>query len=442
MFRLSAPVALTQIGLMMTGVIDTLMVSRLGVVELAASALGNMWQWSLLSLGLGIVMGIDPLISQAHGRGDGPGAALALQRGVALALVISVPLTLGLLFTEQGLLLLGQDPELARLAAHYNVYKTPTVVCFLVYSALRQYLQGRGLMAPATWVMWLSNAVHVPINWALIFGGLGLPALGLAGAAIGSSITTLLMLLGLAAWVKAFRLHAGAWRAWDRRSFSLRGLLQAGRLGVPVGAQLASEAWAFSASTLLAGRMGTEAVGAHQIVLSMAALTFMVPLGISQGTSTRVGNLVGRGDPFAVRRAAGAGLVLAAGAAVLSAGCFLSFRFELPRIFTPESRIIELAASVLPVAAAFQLADSSQVVAGGILRGLGRSDAAAVANVFAYYVVGLPLSYVLSVHFGYGLFGIWCGLALGLLSVAAVLMTRVARTVRRPLAELTVQVHR
>jgi len=440
LLRLSAPVALTQIGLMMTGVIDTLMVSRLGVTELAASALGNMWQWSLLSFGLGVVMGTDPMISQAHGRGDGPATALALQRGIVLAVLVSVPLTLGLLLTRQGLIALGQDAHVAALAAEYNLLKLPTIPCFLVYSALRQYLQGRTLMAPATWVMWISNAVHVVVNWALIFGNLGSPALGLAGAAIGSTLTTLFMLGALIAWIRAFGLHRGAWRRWDRSSFSFGGVMQAARLGVPVGAQISTEAWAFSIATLMAGRLGTQAVAAHQIVLNMAALSFMVPLGISQGAATRVGNLVGARDAMGVRRAAATALLLGAGVMVASATVFLLFRGELPRLFTPEQELHVLASAILPIAAAFQLSDGTQVVAAGILRGLGRPDATAVVNLVGYYALGLPLSYLLSVRLGYGLPGIWWGLAMGLLAVALVLVIRVARTAKRPLSDHTVEI--
>lgn len=438
--RLSAPVALTQVGLMMTGVIDTLMVSRLGVEELAASALANMWQWAFLSLGLGVVMGTDPLISQAHGRGDGPGTALALQRGVVLSLIVSVPLTLSLLLTERGLVFLGQDPRVAELAGSYNLFKLPTVTCFLVYSALRQYLQGRTLMAPATWVMWIGNALHVVLNWALIFGHLGSPALGLEGAAIGSSLTTLFLLGGLIAWTRLFNLHRGAWRPWDRSSFSLVGVLQAARLGIPVGAQISLEAWAFTITALMAGRIGTQAVAAHQIVMNMAALAFMVPLGVSQGAATHVGNLVGAGDPVRLRKAAVAALGMGAGVMVVSALGFLILRFDLPLLFTKETAVVALAATILPVAAAFQLSDGTQVVAGGILRGLGRPDAAAVANLLGYYALGLPLSYLFAFHLDYGLVGIWWGLAIGLLIVAVTLSIRVLKTASRPLSDHVVRV--
>jgi MATE family multidrug resistance protein len=148
--RMSAPIVLTQVGLMLTGVVDTLMVARVDVDSLAASAVGNMWQWSWMSLGVGLVMGIDPVISQAHGRGDEPTTGLALQRGVVLALAASVPLAVAQSLTEPGLLLLGQPAHVAARAADYNLLKLPTIPCFLVFTAMRGYLQDRTLMAPST----------------------------------------------------------------------------------------------------------------------------------------------------------------------------------------------------------------------------------------------------------------------------------------------------
>lgn len=437
--RLSAPVALAQLGLMMIGVVDTLMLSRVGVTALAAGALGNAWWWTLLSLGLGLVMGIDPLISQAHGRGDGPRAALALQRGLVLAVVVSLPVMAWCAATEQGLIAIGQDPEVAALAGRYNLLKLPTVPCFLVYSALRQYLQGRGLMAPATWVMWIGNVVHALLNWMLIFGHVGMPALGVEGAAIASSISTALLVALLAAWIVALRLHEGAWRPWGRDSFSARGLTQAVRLGLPVGLQISLESSAFSVSTSMAGWLGPEALASHQVVLNMAGLAFMVPLGISQGASTRVGNLIGAGDAPGMRRAARVSIGLGAFVMLFSAVAFSSLRFELPGLYTADASVIALAAQILPLAAAFQLFDGTQVVAGGVLRGMGRPDAAAIVNLFGYYGVALPCAYASGFVFGHGLVGIWTSLALGLTLVAAALLIWAHRTAQRPLASLRVQ---
>jgi multidrug resistance protein, MATE family len=437
--RLSAPVALAQLGLMMIGVVDTLMLSRVGVTALAAGALGNAWQWTFLSLGLGLVMGIDPLISQAHGRGDGPAAALALQRGIVLALVASVPLMLLVAHSERGLLALGQDPAVAALAGRYNQLKLPTIPSFLVYSALRQYLQGRGQMAPATWVIWIGNGVHAVLNWMLIFGHLGMPALGVEGAAIASSISTALLVALLAAWIVALRLHEGAWRPWGREAFSGRGLLQTVRLGLPVGLQVSLESSAFSISTTMAGWLGPEALASHQVVLNMASLSFMVPLGISQGASARVGNLIGAGDVPGMRRAARVSIALGAFVMLFSAVAFSALRFELPGLYTDDANVLARAAQILPLAAAFQLFDGTQVVAGGVLRGMGRPDAAAIVNLLGYYGVALPCAYASAFVFGHGLVGIWTSLALGLTLVAIALLVWAHRTAQRPLAALRVQ---
>jgi MATE family multidrug resistance protein len=423
---------------MMTNIVDTMMVGHLGVTELAASALGNMWQWTFMSFGFGLVMGIDPLVSQAHGRGDGNGVALAYQRGIVLAVLVSIPIVLAMVFTREGLILLGQDAHTAALAGEYNLWKLPTVPCFLLYTALKQYLQGRTMMAPATWVMWLGNVAHVIVNYLLIFGNFGAPKLGLVGAAIANSTTTFLLALGLVVWVRGFRLYEGATRPWDEQSFAPRALLRVARLGLPVGGQVWLEANAFSIAALMAGWLGTVAVAGHQVALSLAALAFMVPIGISQGAATRVGNLVGAGDGTGMRHAVRASLALGIGAMTISAVAFVVFRSALPKLFTPDAAVIALSATILPVAAAFQLSDGAQGVAGGVLRGLGRPDATAVVHLFGFYAVALPAAYVFGIRGGAGLFGVWVALAAGLTVVAALLLYWVARTVRRPLSELRV----
>ncbi|HEX6275513.1 MAG TPA: MATE family efflux transporter, partial [Polyangiaceae bacterium] len=174
------------------------------------------------------------------------------------------------------------------------------------------------------------------------------------------------------------------------------------------------------------------------VALSLAALAFMVPIGISQGAATRVGNLVGAGDVIGMRHAVRASLALGIGAMTISAAAFVVFRAGLPKLFTPDTAVIALAATILPVAAAFQLSDGAQGVAGGVLRGLGRPDATAVVHLFGFYAVALPAAYVFGIRGGQGLFGVWVALAAGLTIVAALLLFWVARTVRRPLSELRV----
>lgn len=440
--RLSAPIALSHLGMTMMGAVDTLMLGHVGATELAASALGNVWEWTWLCLGLGLVMGIDPLISQAHGKGDGPGTALALQRGLVVGLLASVPICGALALTRPGLLLLGQDPVVAELAARYNLFKLPTAPCFLIYSALRQYLQSRTLTLPATIVMWAGNAVHVVLSWLLIFGPFGLPALGIVGAAIAESTTFILLVLGLITWMRAFGLHKGAWRSWRRDSFAWYGLVQTARLGFPIGMQIAFEAWAFSAATFMAGWLGRDAIGSHQIVLNLAALAFMVPLGVSQGAATRVGNLIGAGDVQGMRQAVRAALLLGAGLMIVPVLVFTLFRSALPALYSSDPKVIALAAQLLPIAAAFQLCDGTQVVAGGVLRGMGRPDAGAVLSLIGYYALALPAGYLIGFTYRQGLVGIWGALAVGLTTVAIALLVLVRRALRRPLTSLRLDIER
>jgi MATE family multidrug resistance protein len=438
LFKLGWPLALTQLGQMFMGVTDTLMVARLSVDALAASALANMWHWGFLAIGMGTVMGMDAEVSQAHGRRDGEAAGRALQRGVLLALLASVPICILQAFSYEGLLLLGQSQEVAALAQQYNLIKLPTTPSFLLYIALKQYLQGRALVAPATWVMWVANALHLLGNWALIFGHLGLPALGFTGAAWASTITCAFLPLGLFAMMRWRRLHEGAWVPWDRFSFSAAPLLQTLRLGVPVGLQIALEAWAFAGASVMAGWISVPNVSAHQIVLNMASLAFMIPLGLSMGAATRIGNLIGEGDVHAMRSAVRASLVLGGGVMAFSAVAFTALREELPRLFTDDTELIALAATILPLASAFQLADGVQVVAGGALRGMGRPNAAAVINLLGYYVLALPVAYVLAFRMKLGLVGVWIALAIGLFAVAIALARWALYVSKKPLHELQV----
>jgi multidrug resistance protein, MATE family len=440
--RLSGPVALSHVGMMMMGAVETLIVGHLGATELAACALGNVWEWTWLCLGLGLVMGIDPLISQAHGRGDGPGTALALQRGLVLAVIASLPIGVAMAYTREGLTLLGQEEAVAELAGHYNRYKLPTVPCFLIYSALRQYLQSRTLMLPVTLVMWAGNLVHALLAWSLVFGVGGVPTLGLAGAAAAESITFLLLVLGLIGTIRGFGLHRGAWRRWRRDSFAWYGLVQTVRLGVPIGMQIAFEAWAFSIATFMAGWLGRGAVGSHQIVLNLAALAFMIPLGVSQGAATRVGNLVGAGDAEGLRSAVTAAMLLGALVTVPPALLFTWLQHELPALYGADAEVLRHASQILPIAAAFQLCDGAQVVAGGVLRGMGRPDAGAFLSLVGYYGVALPLAYVAAFVWGYGLVGIWASLAVGLTIVAIALMLLVRGASRHPLVALQLDIER
>jgi MATE family multidrug resistance protein len=423
---LGVPNALTQLGFMMLGFVDTLFVGRLGVAELGAASLGNLWIFGTQILGMGLMFGLDPLIAQGHGARDHERVALTLQQGVVTALIASVPIALLWLATEPVLLLFGQDPQLAADAHRFVVIQIPSIPLFLVFLALRQYLQGRGMVMPAFWVTWLANGVNALGNWALIFGHLGLPALGLTGSALATALTRGFMLVALVALALGLRLHEGAWVPWSRRALDGRDLGRIFKIGVPVSLQYALEGWAFQIATLLAGLMGKTPLAAHTIVLNLASLAFMIPLGISMGAAAHVGNLIGAGDILRAQRAAHVALGLGALVMTVSAATFVTLRWVLPDLYTEDAEVIALAASILPIGAAFQLFDGVQGVGGGILRGMGNTMPAAVINLVGY-ALALSLAAWLAFETSMGLAGIWWGLAAGLAMVATALVVWVAR---------------
>ncbi len=419
---LAAPVVATQLGTMSMGVVDTLMVSRLGFEALGAAALGNLWIWGTLMFAQGAVMGMDPFVSQAHGARDGERVALALQHGLVVAALTSLPVAALWLYTEDFLVFAGQSPELARVAHDYVVVQIPSIPLFTAFVALRIYLQGRTIVMPAMWVMLFANVFNVFANWALIFGHLGLPALGVLGAGIATCLNRGFLLVALALWVAAFGLHRGAWRAWDRTAFDRRGVAQVLRIGIPIAITMSLEAWTFQISMLMAGWLGGATLAAHAIVMNVISLLFMVPLGISIGAATRVGNLIGANDETGARRASTVAFAMTTAVMTLSAALLFGARHQLPLLYTPDAEVVAVAALIFPIAAAFQLFDGVQVVGCGILRGMGRTQAAAWSNVVGYYVLALPIAWWLAFELRMGVAGVWWGLAVGLASVALFLV--------------------
>jgi MATE family multidrug resistance protein len=422
LMALSLPVMGAQVGGMLMGTVDTLMLGRVGVEALAAAAIGNAWIFALILFGQGLVHGIDPLVTQAHGAGRGETVALTAQRGAVLALLVSVPLCLLGLFTEDALVLLGQAPGLSADAHAYTLVQLPSIPLFMLFVTLRQYLQGREIVRPTLWVIIVANLFNALANYLLIFGAGPIPALGLVGAGYATAATRGFMLVALVAWVRHFRLHVGAWIPLSARAFESAEIARLFRLGLPVALQMSFEIWAFSAATLIAGRLSPVELAAHTIVLNMAALAFMAPLGISQGTVTRIGNLLGAGRPHDAQRAAWVAFAAGGGVMTLSATAFVLLRDQLPALYTADAAVIAAGATILPIAGAFQIFDGIQVVGSGILRGMGRTRPAAVFNLLAYWLIGLPLGGWLALSGGWGLPGLWWGLCLGLATVALSLL--------------------
>lgn len=430
MLRLAVPVVVIQVGMMAMGVVDTIMVGHISARALAAVALGNLYFFGLAVFAMGTLMVLDPVVAQAFGAGDRAAVGRAVQRGVLLAALLTIPVALLLTLAAPVFNLARQPAEVVPLAASYAVVTAPGVFPFLLFVVFRQSLQSMGRTAPIVAAIVGANLVNAALNWVLIYGYLGFPALGVVGSAWATSISRALLAAGL--WVGARRelgpllwpLRPGIWQ-WEPLSRMLR-------LGMPIGAQHVLEFGAFALVALMMGWIGMREMAGHQIAINLAALTFMVPLGVGDAGSVLVGQAVGRGDPEGTRGAARAALACGVTFMSLTAAIFLAFPEPLARLYSRDLDVVRVAATLIPIAGVFQVFDGLQVVAAGILRGLGDTRVPMLVNLLGYWLIGIPVSVYLGFGTGLGPVGLWWGLVLGLALVGASLLLRVrARLARR-----------
>jgi MATE family multidrug resistance protein len=436
MLRLASPVVIIQLGMMSMGVVDTVMVGHLSTQALAAVALGNLYFFGFAVFGMGTLMVLDPIVAQAVGARDEPAIARGMQRGVLLACILTVPAAVLLTLAEPLLGLAHQPAEILPMAAAYSVRMAPGVLPFYLFVVLRQSLQAMRHTAPILVAIVLANLVNALLNWILIFGHLGFPAMGVVGSAWATTASRWLLVAGLMAtsWV-----HLRSYlRPVLAESWHLGPLGRMLRLGLPIGTQYVLEFGAFAFVALMMGWLGTRQMAGHQVAINLASLTFMVPLGVSDAASVLVGQAVGRGDPVGSRGAARAALICGASFMTMTGLLFLTLPQPLARLYSHDPDVIAVAAVLIRVAGVFQVFDGLQAVAGGILRGLGQTRVAMTGNLLGYWALGLPLSYYLGFVAGWGPVGLWWGLVLGLGLVAAFLLTRVRLGLGRQLQRVMI----
>lgn len=418
--ELAWPVVLGQLGIVMLGVVDVLMLGRLGQDAIGAVGIGNTWSFGVLIVGLGTAMGLDPLVAQAYGAGRVEDAGVALVRGCVVLAALAVPIVALHLLAGPLLLALDQPPHLVQDAAAYCAIIAISVPSFLGFAVVRQFLQGSGTMRPAMWVLLVGNVVNVVLDDALIFGRLGLPAMGVTGAAWATVVVRWGMFGMLVA--VGWPLLRQAWPSVPSAALTRGALVAVAAIAIPTGFQVALEVWAFTAASLFAGSLGDTAVAAHTVALSISSVLFMVPLGLGAASATRIGNLVGAGATWT--GASRAALVVTLAVMVASAFLLLALPGPLVRLYTDDPPVVALAVTLLPIAAAFQVFDGLQAVAFGLLRGLGDTRLPALFNVVGHWMLGLPVGAWLAFVGGFGLTGLWIGLSVGLGAVSAMLLTR------------------
>lgn len=432
--RIAVPVVLAELGWMGMGIVDTIMVSPLGPSAIGAVGVGTSLHMALAIFGMGVLLGLDTLVSQAYGAREIGECRTWLLSGAALALALTAPVVAISLIVLLAIPLMGFHADvMPRLQVYFAVvlWSTP---CLLLYAACRRYLQGVHIVSPIMFALVSANAVNAGANWALIYGNLGLPALGVAGAAWATLLSRayLFAVLGAAIWWHERHRGFEGWTVASVRGARIRRLVE---LGVPAASQITLEVGVFAVATMLAGMLDPVSSASHQIALNLAGAAFMVPLGIASAGAVRVAHAIGARDP---KRAAASGwTALALGAAFMTASglAFLMAPRLLIGLFTRDAAVLTLGSSLLSIAALFQLFDGLQGVATGTLRGLGDTRTPMMVNLAAHWLVGLPVGYLLCFTFGWGVGGLWWGLSVGLIVTGAMLLhvwtRRIAAVQRR-----------
>jgi len=417
--RLAAPIAVTQIGMVLYSTVDMLFVGRLGPAAIASVGLGSMTYFTVFVIGMGIVMGIDNHSSKAFGAGRPDLCGQLLIHTLALALATAAALFSVYWLAGPIFRFIGVAPEVATGAVGYLKILRWAIFPGLCFVACRQFLQSMNVTAPLVAAIVLGNVANALLDAALVFGLFGFPALGVRGAAFATlGANAVMLLIAALAARKMLRAHGFRFHGWHRRLF-----LDIFSLGLPGGVQMLVEVAIFSLVTALIGRLGAQTLAAHQLALNLASFTFMIPMGISHAAAVRVGQALGRGDP---RGAADSGR-----AATIMGVAFMAFTGVLfacaPGFFIglygAGADVIRIGTPLLYCSAAFQVFDGAQAVLSGALRGLGETRRPLLINLFGHWLIGLPIGVGLGFGLGWGATGLWIGLAAGL-AVVAILLWR------------------
>jgi MATE family multidrug resistance protein len=397
---LAVPVALGELGWMAMTTVDTIMVGRLGPPAIGAIGIGSSAFYSFAVFGMGLLLGLDTLVSQSCGAGDREDCHRSLTQGVYLAIAITAPLITLFALMPPLFRTLGIIEPVSSLAGRFIRTLSLSTLPLLLYAAFRRYLQGMGHVRPVMFVLISANLINWLFNWLLIEGNWGLPALGVTGSALSTGLARVYMATLLAAFIYWFeRGEQPGFRNllqgpdWDR----LKRLLQ---LGFPAATQILLEVGAFGTAAVFAGRLTPIALAAHQIAINCASLTFMVPLGIASAAAVAVGHAVGRRENRQARRNGFIAIMLGCIFMLCAAMAFVLIPKPILRIYSLDPELLRTGTGLLAIAALFQLFDGIQTISTGALRGIGDTRGPMVINLIGYWLFGLPIGYALCFYLG------------------------------------------
>ncbi len=430
---LAAPLLINNLGVGGMLSADTIMAGRLGPDALAAVAVGANFIGIFHFAAIGTLMALSPLVAHAFGARRHDAIGSLMRQGLWLALLLSVVLVPGLLLARPVLLLIDVPLATAELASRYVAAFAFGVPALCGFYALRFGSEGIGWTRPVMYTAVVGLASNIALNWLLMYGHFGLPALGAVGTGYATAITWWLLFAMLWVYVKRHAVYVPYAPLRQREALRPATLREITRLGAPIAGSLVLEGGMFNAAALLLASLGAAVIAAHAIAINYAALMFMIPLSLNSATTIHVGHCLGAGDARGARRGAFIGVAMGIAVMAVSATVMVFGRDSIAALYTADPQVISLAALLLLYAAAFQIADGVQVCTAGALRGYKDTRVPLAVNLFAYWGIGFPLAWWLGVTEVRGAPGVWIGLIAGLFVAAVLLLWRLAIIARRPL---------
>lgn len=420
--KLAYPVIIGQLGIVMMGVVDSIMVGRLGSVPLAAASLGNSLIFIILIIGIGSSSVVTPLVAILVGGKRFSECGVYFRQSLLVNMLLSLVMIGIILIGVNFIHHLNQPDEVIELTIIYMSIVGLSALPLMFYQTYKHFIEGFSIMKPAMIIALLANIINAFANWVLIFGELGFPKLGLAGAAWATFASRVFMALVIMFYVMRNEKFKQYDVTFHFRSINFPVIKKILRLGLPSGFQYFFEVGAFSFAVVMIGWIGTNELAAHQIAINLASISFMGVLGISQAASIRVGNAMGEQSVSKIRKAGFTAIVLGASIMSLAGLTFILLNKFLPTLYIDDEAVISIASRLIIIAALFQLSDGTQAVGIGVLRGLTDVKGPTIITFVAYWMISLPIAYLLAFDFNLGVEGVWIGLLIGL-TVSAILLT-------------------
>ena len=431
--KLAIPVITALLGHTFVQLVDNIMVGQLGTASLAAISLGNSFFWVAMSIGIGFSTAITPLIAETDGQGNTAKGRKVLIHGLLSCTFLGIILSISVLLTQPLLYEMGQPEQVVDFAYKYLFWVGISLVPLLIFQAFKQFSDGLSYTKPSMYASLLANIFNVILNYMLIFGNWGAPAMGIEGAAIGTLISRVLALFFMISYLFIDKKFSPYLRNITRRGLDKLLFIKIFKLGFPSAAIMFFEVTFFTCAVWLSGLLGKNPQAANQIALNLSTVTFMFAMGFGVAAMIRVGNQKGKKNYMELRRVALSMFLLIFLFDIIFCALFLVFNDQLPWLYLDlESssnvsdiyQVVSLSASLLIISGFFQISDGLQAVVLGALRGLQDVNIPALIAFFSYGLIGLPISYILGIKLEYNVMGIWIGLLSGLTTSSILLFLR------------------